>query len=141
VVSGLSQMVIDFDLGHSFVLRGNSIAKNGLIFKPVIRASASEETGGIAGTVHATAATGAGVANATIEILKAGTALTDTVSANVVSTTKSDSTGAYKVLWLQPASYAVRATPPTGSTNQPALVPSVTVTSGNTTSGTDIVLP
>jgi hypothetical protein len=134
-------MVIDFDLGHSFVMRGNSIAKNGLIFKPVIRATATEQTGGIAGTVHATTETGAVVPNASIEILKSGTVLSDTVSANVIATTKSDSLGAYTVLWLQPSSYAVRATPPTGSSNQPALVADVTVTSGKTTTGTDIVLP
>lgn len=141
VVGGLSHMIIDFDLGHSFVMRGNSLAKNGLIFKPVIRATATEETGGIAGTVHATTQTGAAVRNASIEILKSGTALTDTVSANVIATTKSDSLGAYTVMWLQPSSYAVRATPPTGSPNHPALVANVTVTSGKTTTGTDIVLP
>lgn len=141
VVSGSSQMVIDFDLGHSFVMRGNNIAKNGLIFKPEIRATATEETGGIAGTVHATVQTGAAVPNASIEILKAGTALSDTISANVIATTKSDSLGAYKVLWLQPSTYAVRATPPTSLNSQPVLVASVTVTSGKTTTGTDIVLP
>ena len=141
VVSGKSQMIIDFDLGHSFAMRGNSIGRNGLIFKPVIRASAIEETGGIAGTVHATTANGAVVPNASVEILKAGTALSDTVSANVIATTKSDAAGAYAAMWLQPATYAVRATPPSGSTNHPALISSVTVTSGKTTSSTDIVLP
>jgi len=141
VVSGSSQMIVDFDLGNSFVMRGNSITRNGLLFKPVIRATASEETGGIAGTVHATSQTGAVVPNASIEVLKSGTALSDTVSANVIATTKSDSLGAYSVMWLQPSSYAVRATPPTGSTNQPALVANVTVTSGKTATGTDIVLP
>jgi hypothetical protein len=35
----------------------------------------------------------------------------------------------------------VRATPPTGSLNHPALVSAVTVTSGKTTSGVDVVLP
>ena len=32
-------MVVDFDVGNSFVLRGNSLSQNGLLFKPVIRAS------------------------------------------------------------------------------------------------------
>jgi hypothetical protein len=141
VVSGKSQMIVDFDLGHSFVMRGNSIGRNGLLFKPVIRASAIEQTGGIAGTVRATSDTGAVVANASIEILKAGTTLTDTVSANVIATTKTDSTGAYQALWLSPATYSVRATPPAGSTNQPALIPNVAVASGKTTTATNIVLP
>ncbi|HEV2641231.1 MAG TPA: DUF4382 domain-containing protein [Candidatus Elarobacter sp.] len=141
LVSNGTQMVIDFDLGKSFVMRGNSIGKNGLLFKPVIRAVARDITGGISGTVHAGTATGAVVRGASVEILKSGSALTDTVSADVIATTKSDSTGAYSVQFLMPASYAVRATPPSGSTNSPALVPSVTVASGKTTTGTDIVLP
>lgn len=32
-------VLIDFMVGDSFVLRGNSIAQNGLLFKPVVRAS------------------------------------------------------------------------------------------------------
>ena len=141
VVGGKSQMLIDFDLGRSFVMRGHSTGKNGLIFKPVIRATAVEETGGISGTIHDSTATGTPAAHASVEILKAGTALTDTVSANVVATTTSDANGVYSAMWLQPGTYAVRATPPTGSLNHPALVPSVTVTSGKTISGVDVVLP
>jgi hypothetical protein len=34
-----STMVIDFDLEKSFVMRGNSIGKNGLLFKPVLQAT------------------------------------------------------------------------------------------------------
>lgn len=33
-----STMLIDFDLENSFVMRGNSITKNGLLFKPVVHA-------------------------------------------------------------------------------------------------------
>ncbi len=32
-------MVVDFDVDNSFVLRGNSLSQNGLLFKPVIHAS------------------------------------------------------------------------------------------------------
>ncbi|MHB1264684.1 MAG: DUF4382 domain-containing protein [Gemmatimonadaceae bacterium] len=31
-------LVVDFDLDNSFVMRGNSVARNGLLFKPVIKA-------------------------------------------------------------------------------------------------------
>ncbi len=141
IVSGKSQMMIDFDLGHSFEMRGHSLEKNGLIFRPVIRASAVEETGGIAGTVHATTATGAVVPNASVEVLNAGTALTDTVAANVIATAKTDASGSYAAMWLQPSTYEVRVTPPAGSTNKPALVANIVVTTGKTTTGTDIVLP
>ncbi len=34
-----STVLIDFDLENSFVMRGNSITKNGLLFKPVVKAS------------------------------------------------------------------------------------------------------
>lgn len=33
-------MLIDFDLENSFVMRGNSITQNGLLFKPVVKAAA-----------------------------------------------------------------------------------------------------
>ena len=32
--------LLDFNLGRSFVQRGNTVSQNGLLFKPVIRASA-----------------------------------------------------------------------------------------------------
>ena len=34
---GTTLAVVDFDVSQSFVLRGNTIAESGLIFKPVIR--------------------------------------------------------------------------------------------------------
>lgn len=34
-----STVLIDFDLENSFVMRGNSITKNGLLFKPVVKAT------------------------------------------------------------------------------------------------------
>ncbi|MDB4875242.1 MAG: hypothetical protein JWM41_1688 [Gemmatimonadetes bacterium] len=32
-------LLVDFDLANSFVLRGNSLSQNGLLFKPVVRAT------------------------------------------------------------------------------------------------------
>ena len=40
VATGTTNLLIDFDAGQSFVLRGNSITNNGLLFKPVIHAKA-----------------------------------------------------------------------------------------------------
>jgi hypothetical protein len=37
--NGTTTMVVDFDLANSFVLRGNSISQNGLLFKPVVKGS------------------------------------------------------------------------------------------------------
>ena len=39
VAEGTTSMLIDFDVGKSFVMRGNSISQNGLLFKPVIHAT------------------------------------------------------------------------------------------------------
>jgi hypothetical protein len=36
---GKTTMVVDFDVGNSFVMRGNSLAQNGLLFKPVVKGS------------------------------------------------------------------------------------------------------
>jgi hypothetical protein len=37
-----TQVLVDFDAGESFVVRGNTILQNGLLFKPVIRASVTQ---------------------------------------------------------------------------------------------------
>jgi hypothetical protein len=36
---GKTTMVVDFDVGNSFVMRGASLSQNGLLFKPVVRAT------------------------------------------------------------------------------------------------------
>jgi hypothetical protein len=38
-MNSTSTVLIDFDLENSFVMRGNSISQNGLLFKPVVKAS------------------------------------------------------------------------------------------------------
>ena len=137
-----SVMVVDFDVGRSFVLRGNDIRNNGLLFKPVLRGTAVDITGRASGTVRGDSATGPVVANATVEVLKDGTALTDTVSANLVATTMADSTGAFTFAFLVPGAYELRATPPTGSVYKAALLLNgFSVTTGQTTSGLLVVLP
>ena len=142
VTADSSVMTLDFDVGRSFVMRGNSISQNGLLFKPVVRAIARELTGKVTGSVHADTPTGTAVVGATVEVLKAGTVLSDTVSANVVRTTSTDASGNFTVNWLLPGTYVVRATPPTTLTGYlPALLAGgLTITSGNTVSGAVIVV-
>jgi hypothetical protein len=63
-------LLIDFDVNNSFVQRGNSIEKNGLLFKPVIKATVTD-----AATVNANVR----FANATssaLSMLQSGNALT-----------------------------------------------------------------
>lgn len=135
-------MVIDFDLGRSFVLRGATIQQNGLLFTPVIRGAARDLTGSISGTVRAGDAGGPLVEGAAVEVLTLGTPIGDTDPANVVGSGSTDAQGVFKIAFLQPGSYAVRATPPsTLAQHDPVLLPSVTVTSGSDTGGNLLVLP
>ncbi|MEX2153810.1 MAG: DUF4382 domain-containing protein [Gemmatimonadaceae bacterium] len=141
LTEGGSVMVVDFDVGRSFVMRGNSIAQNGLLFKPVVRGTALDITGRASGTVRGDDATGPVVVGATVEVLEAGTPLDDTDDANIVATTTTDDNGVFEFGFLLPGTYVVRATPPTGSVYQPALlVGGLTVTSGEEASGLLIVL-
>ena len=141
VSSDSSVFIIDFDIGRSFVMRGNSIRNNGLLFKPVVQAVAEDITGTITGTVRGNSATGPIVAGATVELLKAGTAIDDTVSANVIRTTSTDANGAFTFGYVLPATYVIRATPPTGSTFRPAILTTgTTLANGQTLSGLTIVV-
>ena len=137
-----SVLVLDFDVGRSFVLRGNSIRNNGLLFKPVVRGTAVDITGSATGVVRGDDANGPLVASATVEVLKAGTLVTDTDENNVVATTSTDANGAFTFAFLMPGTYVLRATPPSGSVYKPALLAGgLTVTREQETSGLLVILP
>src|SRR5438552_10779400 len=55
-----SVMTLDFDIGRSFVVRGTN-ARNGFIFRPVVRDVRQDITVSVTGSVDATSATGAAV--------------------------------------------------------------------------------
>lgn len=44
VAGGTSNLLVDFDVAQSFVLRGNSLAQNGLLFKPTIKGTVTTGT-------------------------------------------------------------------------------------------------
>jgi hypothetical protein len=134
-------LIIDFDIGSSFVMRGNSIEKNGLLFKPVIHATVPDVTGSVSGSVRADNANGPGIAGASVEVLTAGTVLTDQSSANLLRTGSTDASGNFRIGFLTPGSYALRATPPAASGFKPALLAGgLTITSKTETSGQVIVV-
>ena len=141
VTTGTTNLLIDFDVGRSFVMRGNDISKNGLLFKPVIHGATVQTTGGISGTVRGDSATGAPIAGATVEVLKAGTALTDTSSANIVRTGVTDGSGNFTLAFVPAGTYVIRATPPVASGYKPALLTGgAVVTAGSTLSGKVIIV-
>lgn len=135
-----SVMTLDFDIGRSFVMRGND-ARNGFIFKPVIHAVAEDITGSVTGSVHANSATGPAVPDATVEVLTAGSLITDTDPTHVVRTTSTDASGNFRVAFLLPGTYVLRATPPAASGFKPALLTGgLTITTGTVTENQIIVV-
>jgi len=95
-----SELLIDFDLSRSFIIRGNPdkpAGINGFIFKPVIRAVNNTTTGRIEGIVTDTVQ--APINEATIWLEQ------DTV----VSTTFSDASGHYAFLGVPAGTYSLSA--------------------------------
>ncbi len=81
VEGGISaELLLDFDLSQSFVMRGHN-AQNGFIFKPVIRAANNSTAGRIEGNVTDNSPDKVGIENATVSLQKGTedpvTALTD----------------------------------------------------------------
>jgi hypothetical protein len=141
VTTDATNLLIDFDVGRSFVMRGNSISQNGLLFKPVIHAVATQAAGTISGSVRADSANGTRMAGATVEVLKAGTALTDTASANIVSSGVTDANGNFTLAFIPAGTYVVRATPTVASGYKPALLAGgAVVTAGSTLSNQVIIV-
>lgn len=92
-----SEVLLDFDLSRSFVMRGNMSTNNGFIFKPVIRAANLTTAGRIEGLVSDQAS--AILADAKVWVKQ------DTL----VATTFSDVTGHYALIGLNAGTYSVFA--------------------------------
>jgi len=121
VEGGLTaELLLDFDVSKSFVMRGNPLgAINGFIFKPVVRGVNQSEAGRINGSVtHANADTT--LANANVWVTK------DTT----VSTAFTDEEGNYAIIGLPEGTYNAHATMTNYDT---ATVEGVEVTAGNET--------
>ena len=141
VIPGGLIVLADFDIGRSFHMRGNSISQNGLIFNPVVHAIVADVSGSVSGSVRGDSATGAGIAGATVEVLKAGTLVTDTDPTNVIRSGVTDASGNFHLAFLVPGTYALRATPPAASLYKPALLPGgLTITTNTETTGKIIVV-
>lgn len=114
-----SELLLDFDLARSFVMRGNmshSAGVNGFIFKPVIKAIHNSTAGRIEGIVTDTA--NAKLVNASVWIAK------DTV----ISTAFTDTLGFYSFIGVPSGTYSVFATKDNYDT---VSYSGITVTAGN----------
>ncbi len=100
VVSGglTSEVLIDFDLSRSFVLRGNMSNNNGFIFKPCIRAANLTTAGRIEGMVTDTSA---------VKIKEAKVWIAQDT---VVATTFADTLGYYAIIGIPAGTYSISAT-------------------------------
>jgi len=100
VVGGLSaELVLDFDVSRSFVLKGNHASPAGIKgfnFKPVIKASNMSTSGRLIGTV--TDNLEAVVDGAMVSVFAADTLNTSTIT---------DANGGYAVLGMEPGTYSV----------------------------------
>jgi len=95
-----SELLLDFNLSRSFVMRGNlnTAIKNGFIFKPVIRASNLSSTGRIEGVVSDTADNK--IANAEVWIEQD----------SVIATSYTDTVGYYALIGIPAGTYSIFAT-------------------------------
>ncbi len=148
-------VVIDFDVGKAFIPPQEidpSSTDSGFIFSPVIRAADSRRTGAITGTVRASTATGAAVADATLT-LYLGNPGTPENTWNVLQTGKTAADGSFRLSYVTrstywagiPAqagkSYIVAVDPPPASGRRRVLVPNLSVTAGADTPAGTIVVP
>ena len=99
VVSGglTSEMLIDFDLSKSFVLRGNMYNNNGFIFKPCIRAANLTTAGRIEGMVADTSK---------VRVREAKVWLAQDT---VMATTFADTLGYYAIIGVPAGTYSIFA--------------------------------
>jgi hypothetical protein len=123
VPEGGAQIVIDFDVGRTFLDNGSG----GFWFIPWIRAVNNAETGSVAGAVTATDIEGhpVGIGDATVIIWHAGPGIAGAIAA----TTRTDADGHYVLGWLHAGTYNVGVQPPAGFVYNQGGVP-VTIQTG-----------
>lgn len=101
VEGGISaELILDFDLSKSFVMRGHN-AHNGFIFKPIIRAANNSTAGRVEGRVTDNSPEKPGIENVTVTLQKNGE---DPVTA------LTDASGYYAFIGIPAGTYSMTAT-------------------------------
>lgn len=148
-------IVVDFDVGKAFIPPQElnpASTDSGFIFSPVIRAADATRTGSIAGTVRAHTNSGAAVVDASLRLYLGNPSQPENTW-SALSTTKTDSSGAFRFSYVTRSAfwaatptlvgytYIVAVDPPTGASLGRMLVPNVAVTAGTQTGLGTVVLP
>jgi hypothetical protein len=124
-------IVIDFDVGRSFLY--NLTGNNDFLMIPNLRAVNSAGTGSIAGVVTAPDIEGnpTPIKNANVTVY-GGDPSRPSTTWYVEATGRTDAAGNYKVAFLPPGKWIVRAEQPDLPGLDPVTIPNVTVTTGGT---------
>ena len=143
-VQDSSVLVVDFDVGSSFVLRGNDIHNDGLLFKPVVHGVVKDVAAALSGFVKKDSANGAVASKAIVQLLPPGTAVNDSTTAALRTAVADSATGAFTFNWLVPGSYALRAIPAPADTatyKAALFTGGVTLADNENKTGVVVVLP
>ena len=141
--SGTS-VVIDFDVGRSFlVARGPGCERcDGFVFSPVFRAVNRFATGAVSGVVtgDTLAVYSAPIRDVTITVFS-GDPERGEGEWSVRATGRTDATGHFRIAFLRPGTYILRADAPRASPFTPGVRANVIVTAGTEVMNQGITLP
>lgn len=118
---GEAVVVVDFDVGESFVLQGSPDTPagiEGVLFTPTVRVAVAGDLGTISGTVS-TALAGQSVAGLTVTAQPVEEGAMQPFQTDAVTATTGED-GTYTLQFVVPGTYTVALTPPAGLAATPA---------------------
>lgn len=126
-----AQIVIDFDVGRSFLCDAPC---SSFVFSPVFRAVTKSATGSISGVVRGDTLVQfpEAIKEVTVTVFRGNVALFDAYW-TVVATGKTDAQGNFRISYLLPGQYIVRVDAPRGSPFTPGVIGSLNVEAGQDT--------
>lgn len=127
-----TDVILDFDLSKSFVLRGNDLS-DGFNFKPVLRAANLTTAGTVSGKVLSDKET----ADLGDDVALEGAIVTISQDGSSVSTALTGADGKFKVVGLPAGEYSFVVSHPLHSSSQSS---SFSIAAGNVTSAGDTLL-
>ncbi len=139
VPDGGTSVVVDFDVGRSFLCDAPC---HSFVFSPVFRAVNRDATGAVSGTVtgDTLASYSAPIGNVTITVFSGDPVLGDAYW-SVRATARTDATGHFRIAYLLPGTYILRADAPRASPFTPGTRSDVIVTAGTEVVNQGITLP